>query len=106
MLEKASSDDLEFFYKEKRLQAQSISFMALRFRILEFENKVAQNNLEQSFRSELNSALDSNLLIRSWNKFDEIFEDLLLDSFVELFRNSITNKQLSLAQVISNLCLN
>lgn len=97
---KGTSDDLEKFYKEKRLQAQSISYITIRFRLLTFENKVSQRNFDQDFKSDLKSVVESNLLIKAWNKLDSIFEDLLLDSFIELFQNSLTSKQLSLTQVI------
>jgi len=103
LLEKCTLNDLESFYKDKRLQAQSISLLVLRFRILEFENNVSQKHFNQDWKQELNSIVDSNILIQAWKKFDEIYEDLLLDSYIEIFRKGLTNKQLSLTQVIEEI---
>ena len=92
LLNKCTADDLEDFYKEKRFKAQLISYTALRYRLFEFEDKVAKKSLEQDYKPELSSAIRENALVKSLLKTDEIFEDLLLESFIETFHQEVSGK--------------
>ena len=103
LLEKGNADDLEEFYKEKRFKAQMISYSVLRYRLTEFESKVAKKDLNQDFRPDLNAAVAENRLVKALSRLEEIFEDLLLDSFIEKLQNELPNTHLSLLQVITNL---
>jgi len=92
LLNKCTADDLEEFYKEKRFKAQFISYTALRYRLVGFEDKVAKKSLEQDYKSDLASAIQENILVKSLLKVDEIFEDLLLESFAETFHQETCGK--------------
>lgn len=98
IMNKCTADDLEEFYKQNRYKAQLISFTALRYRLQEFENNVAKKNLEQDYKPDLNSAIGENALVKSIFKMDEIFEDLLLESFIETFHQENSGSKLTTSQ--------
>lgn len=99
MLEKATADDLEEFYKERRFKAEMISYSAIRYRLADFEAAVAKKDLEQDYKPELNAVISDNRVIKAWAKFDEIFEDLLLNSFIETFHQQKTSDRLTSTEV-------
>ena len=99
LLEKAAADDLEEFYKEKRFKAEQISYLTIRYRLAGFEAAIAKKDLEQDYKPELNAVISENHVVKAWAKFDEIFEDLLLNSFIETFHQEKTSSHLNSTEV-------
>lgn len=100
MLEKAPAEELEYFYTNRKYQLEIIFYTVIGFKLAEFNTAVNKANLEDSFIPKLSEFfLKNSEIMNCFEKLDQIYEDLMLDNFIETFTKGITENYLSLVQV-------
>lgn len=100
MLERAPAEDLEDFYTHRKYQLEMIFYTVIGFKLAEFNTAVNKANLEDSYIPKLSEFFAKNTEIMScFEKLDQIFEDLMLDNFIETFTKGVTENYLSVVQV-------
>jgi len=99
MLEKAPADDLEQFYRTKKYQIEMIFYTVMGFNLMDFNSQAHKLNFEHNFKPELSKYFENNKILGCLEKLEEIFEDLMLDNFIETFTKKMKEPYLNLVEV-------
>jgi hypothetical protein len=103
MLEKAPADELESFYTSRKYKLEMLHYTVLGFKLGEFQTSVQKTNFEESYLNKLVDFYGRNTKILSYfEELDQIYEDLMLDNFIETFQKGLTEKYLTTVQVSYN----
>jgi hypothetical protein len=101
MLNKAPADDLEDFYKNRKYQIELIAYTVIGFNLNTFSQSASKMNFEDSHIEELQKSFEKNKIVPYLEQFNVLFQDLMLDNFIEEFARDMKTNYLNLIQVLT-----
>ena len=78
---------------------EAIHYTVIGFKMIEFNNEIYKAKFDVSCKEKLQEFFKDNKILKCFEDIDEIFEDLMLDNFIETYTKDLKKNHLNLNQV-------